>query len=216
MSSIGGGALSGAGTGATIGSAFGPIGTGVGAAGGALIGGLSSFLSRKRGAETPIQGQQRELIDELLASLKGQGQFSGLFQMDEGTFQKSFVDPALSRFRTQTAPQIQQSFIAGGQQRGTGLEDTLSRAGVELDQLLNQQFAQQQQGAQERQLKGIGGILGAKPGALPTQPGGEAIQQGVGGFLASPQFQTGISDILNSIRRTPARKGFEQEETPLV
>jgi len=208
------GALSGAGTGAAIGSVVPGVGTAIGALGGAAVGGLASFLGRRRSQETPIQGQQRELVDELLASLRGEGQFSDLFKMDEETFQKSFVDPALSRFRTQTAPQIQQSFIAGGQQRGTGLEDTLARAGVDLDQLLSQQFAQQQQAAQQRQLLGIGGILGQEAGAIPEQSGREAIEQGIGGFLTSPEFKSGLSSILQSSRAS-GRRGFEQQEPAL-
>lgn len=78
-------------------------------AGGALG---SAALGRRKREETPIQSQQRELIDDLLASIKGNGSFSNLFNVDEDTFQKSFIDPMKQKFESQIAPQIQQSDIA--------------------------------------------------------------------------------------------------------
>src|SRR3954471_24933150 len=79
--------------------------------------------------ETKMQKTQRKLVDQLIASLSGSGPFSDLFNSDESVFQKSFVDPAKSLFNNQIAPQIQQQFIASGQQRGSGLDDQLLRAG---------------------------------------------------------------------------------------
>lgn len=89
----------------------------------------SSYLSRDKGTKrSKLDKNKEQLINQLLASLSGEGQFSDLFAMDENAFQKSFVDPAKSMFSNQIAPQIQQSYIASGQQRGTGLDDTLTRS----------------------------------------------------------------------------------------
>jgi len=198
--------IKGAGTGATMGSAFGPLGT----LAGGVIGGAAGGLFGRENKETPMQGKQRELVDQLLASLQGEGPYSNLFNVDEGSFQRSFVDPMKQKFSSQIAPQIQQSYIASGQQRGTGLDDTLTRAGVNMDQLLNQYYYQQQQDAMNRQLKGIGGILGMKQGAPATPSVGQAAMQGLGGYLQSDRFGSNLDDVIKYYQNKGAdRKGFE-------
>jgi hypothetical protein len=188
------------------------------------ISALSSIgggLLSKGQKETQIQSRQRELIDEILASIKGEGPFSNLFNVDEDTFQKSFVEPAKQRFQSQIAPQIQQSFIAGGQQRGTGMEDTLARAGVDMDQLLNQQYGQLQQQAQQRQLNALSGILGQGAG-VPQQLGfGEKLGQSLQGYLSGEAFPKSMDFLLQQFKKkseTPStnqpttdqpRKGYE-------
>lgn len=187
------------------------LGAGI-SAGGSVLSGL---LGRQRGGETGEQKRDRQLIDELLASLSGQGQFADLFQADEETFNRLIGDPARQRFQTRTAPQIQQEFIASGQQRGTGLEDTLTRAGVDLDTLINQQFGQFQQQQQGAQRDLISNILGQRTGAQERQSLGSAASQAGAGFLTSPGFTEGISSILDALRkdqpgtRSP-RAGFAQ------
>lgn len=171
-------------------------------AAGSIGGGL---LGSRGPRETQTQQTQRQLIDQLMSSLKGQGPFSGLFERDEGAFQKSFVDPALQRFRTQTAPEIQQQFISSGLQRGTGLEDALTRAGVDLDTLLNEQFLKFQQGGEQRQADVISSILGAGAGAQPRLTSGEALGQSVGGFLSSPAFSQDIGSILDKFTQKQAQ-----------
>ena len=187
------------------------------ALGSGAVSGLSGLFSRNQ-RETKTQGQQRKLIDELMSSLFGEGEFSDLFSADEDTFQKSFVDPAKARFKSQTAPQIQQSFISSGQQRGTGLDDTLTRAGVDMDQLLNEQFAGFQQDAQNRRLNAISSILGL--GAGPQQPLsiGDKFAGGVSGYLSSGKEGAGsdINSILDAFSNSQkakkqSREGFENE-----
>jgi len=222
---------SGAGTGATIGGVIGSIvpgvGTAIGTAAGGLIGGAAAgIFGRKKSGETKIQKKQRELVDQLIGSLNGNGPYSNLFTANEADFQKSFVDPAKSRFKNQIAPQIQQSYIAGGQQRGTGVQDTLTRAGVDMDQLLNEHYLNYQQGAQNRASSAIGQILGQGPGAAPGQSMGSAALEGVGGYLSGPGFGKDLEGILNAFNRPktpggsnslmdtymPPRKGFEQDQ----
>ena len=217
---VGTGALSGAATGATIGSAIPGIGTAIGAGVGGLIGGAAGGLAGRR-KETDIQKKQRELVDEMLMSLRGEGPYSDLFTANEATFEKSFAEPARARFRNVTAPQIQQSYIQGGQQRSTGMEDTLTRAGVDMDQLLNEQYMDYLQGAQNRRADAMGNILGQGAGALPDQGFGEAALQGVAGYAAKPEFKKSIEDILASFGQkkkdteydpyAQPRKGFEND-----
>lgn len=180
-------------------------------AAGSIAGGI---LGRKQPEETKIQKTQRNLVDQLLASLGGNGPYSGLFKADEDTFQKSFVEPAMARFRNQTAPQIQQQYIASGQHRGTGLEDTLGRAGVELDQLLNQQYAQYQQNAQNRQASALNSILGMGAGGSNGQSFGNAVSQGAAGYLSSSGFGSDISNILDSYKSQQSKENPPQ--SPVV
>jgi len=169
-------------------------------AGGAIGG---SALARRGNQETPIQGRQRELIDQLMSSLGGDGPFSSLFNVDEESFQRSFVDPMKEKFRSQIAPQIQQGYISSGQQRGTGLDDKLSRAGVDMDQLLNQYYAQMQEGARNRQANAMGSILGVNQGAAPEQSMGQAIGQGITGYVGSEGFGQSMDDIIKGFTKKP-------------
>lgn len=197
----------------------------------AIAGATSSLLGgifAKQPKETKIQKQQRELVDQLLGSLKGNGPYSALFQPDEEAFQKSIVEPAKSIFRNQIVPQIQQGYVGGtyGQQRGgTGMEDTLARAGVDLDQLINQQYLQFQQGAQNRQTDVIGRILGQGEGVQKPESFGSQLLSGLGGYLTQGGAEGDIANILsgfsqqkpspeqNSLMDTyvPQREGFERE-----
>ena len=162
--------------------------------GGSALGGI---FGRERGKETPTQQRQKMAIDDILAGIKGEGPYASLFSADQDAFQRSYVDPAKSRFEKQIAPQIQQEFIASGQQRGTGLDDTLSRAGVDMDMQLAEQYGQFQENALQRQLQALGITLGAGSGAPVGQSAGSAAGQGLAGYFASPGFSTGLSGLLD-------------------
>jgi hypothetical protein len=224
-----GGAAGGAGTGATIGSAFGPWGT----LAGGLIGGIGGgLLGRKKNEQTDTQKKQKELIDQLMGSLNGNGPYADLFQANEADFNKSFAEPARARFKNQTAPGIQQSYIGQGQQYSTGLQDELTRAGVDMDQLLNEHYANYQQQAQNRKAGALNGILSAGPGVGADQSWGDAALQGLGGYLSGDRFGGDIEGILGTFKKNangqfdnqnapghslndtyrPPRKGFENDE----
>lgn len=179
-------------------------------------GSIGSGLLGGRGApspETKMQKTQRKLVDKLIASLSGNGPYADLFTTDEGTFQKSFVEPAQAMFRNQIAPQIQQQYIAGGQQRGTGLDDTLTRAGVDLDALLNQHIYQFQQDALNRKQNTVNSILGSGSGAPNTPTGGQDIMSAISGYLSSPGFADTTANLFKNPmhRMQPERKGFEND-----
>lgn len=168
----------------------------------------SGFLSGRSQApkETKMQKTQRKLVDQLIASLTGKGEYSDLYDVNEDAFQKSFVEPAQARFRNQIAPQIQQQYIASGQQRGTGLDDTLTRAGVDLDSLLNQHMYQFQQDAMNRKQNTINSILGSGSGAPTPTTGSQDIMSSISGYLSSPGF---ADTTANLFKTKPERKGFE-------
>jgi hypothetical protein len=162
--------------------------------------------------ETKMQKTQRKLVDQLIASLGGSGPFSDLFNSDEAAFQKSFVEPAQSMFRNKIAPQIQQQYIASGQQRGTGLDDTLTRAGVDLDAILNQHMYQFQQDALNRKQGTINSILGAGSGAPNSPTGSQDLMSSLSGYLSSPGFADSTANLFKRPTvEQPQRKGFEND-----
>lgn len=177
----------------------------------------SGWLAGKgaAGKETKMQRTQRKLIDRLLSSLEGKGPYSDLFNTDEDAFHKSFIEPAQAMFRNQIAPQIQQQYIASGQQRGTGLDDTLTRAGVDLDSMLNQYLYQSQQDAMNRKQNTINSILGAGSGAPNSTTGSQDLMSGLSGYLSSEGFANTASNIFKdkttANNQNPDRKGFEQD-----
>lgn len=179
-------------------------------AAGSIGGGI---LSNRGGKETKTQKTQRHLIDKLIASLSGQGPYADLYKTDYDAFKKSYVDPAKSIFNNQIAPQIQQQSIASGQQRGTGLDDQLLRAGVDLDQLLNQAYMEHIQGAQNRKQSTINSILGGGAGAEPGMSTGQAAAQSTAGYLSSNAFSDAVANISKQEKPIDStrlqRKGFE-------
>jgi len=184
--------------------------------GGPLVAAGASWLTGQGAApkETKMEKTKRHLVDKLLASLSGEGPYSDLFAKDEGTFQKSFVEPAQAMFRNQIAPQIQQAYGSQNQQRGTGLEDTLTRAGVDLDAMLNQQMYQFQQDAANRKQNTINSILGGGAGAPRETTGTQDVMSGLGGYLSSGNFANQFSNLFGGKSNTinqPQRKGFENE-----
>lgn len=167
--------------------------------------------------ESKMERTKRKLVDKLLSSLNGEGEFADLYNTDENAFQKSFVEPAQAMFRNQIAPQIQQQYIASGQQRGTGLEDQLLRAGVDLDSMLNQNMYQFQQDALNRKQGTINSILGGGGGAPRDSTGKQDIFSSLSGYLSSQGFADTTSNLFKEPAKTtatniiPARKGFEPE-----
>lgn len=186
------------------------LAAGIGAAG-SIGGGYLSGMNA--GKETKTQKRQRKLLDKLIGSLDGNGPFSDLYNADEATFQKSFVQPAQSMFRNQIAPQIQQQYIAGGQQRGTGLDDQLLRAGVDLDSMLNQQYYNFQNDALNRKQTSINSALGVSSGAPYAPNSSQNLNSAVGGYLSSDSFRDSVNNIFKdnppTVNQIPQRKGFE-------
>jgi len=177
-----------------------------GSVGGGLLANYGS------GKESKMQRTQRKLVDKLIASLNGNGPYSDLFNTDEAAFQKSFVDPAKSIFKNQIAPQIQQESIYGGQQRGTGLDDQLLRAGVDLDQLLNQHYMDFQNKGKDRMQSVLQSIIGGGSGAPSGTSTGDAFAQATSGYLGSDAFKDVVSGFSKgNQQQSQARRGFEDD-----
>lgn len=179
-----------------------PLIQGVGSLVGGWLGGQGAAKN-----ETKLQKQQRKLIDSLIQSLGGQGKFADLYNTSEEAFQKSFVEPAQSMFRNKIAPGIQQEYIASGQQRGTGLDDQLLRAGVDIDSMLNQYMYQNQQDALNRKQGTINSILGSGSGAANQPSGWQNLASAGAGYLSSPGFSDNLSNLF---KNTPQNTGAQQ------
>lgn len=199
-------------------------------AGGSALGGLfgKQNASPENQWVTPPQtdlGKKKmSLIDDLMASLRGEGSYNDLFAMDEDAFNKSYVEPAKARFNNQTAPQIQQNSIFSGQQRSSGLDNQLAQAGIDMDQLLNQQYYQFQQDALNRKAGGINSILGQPDsqtpqliaGKSPGQSGGQAAGQGVGGYFAGKAFKDDLDNLLSQYKTEKPKTANNTTPDPLA
>lgn len=167
-----------------------------------------SLLGNQSPKESKTQKQQRKLIDQLISGLGGQGQFANLFETDPEAFKKAFEQPALAEFQNRTSPAIQQQFIASGLQRGTGLDDALTRAGVDMQSVLNKEYMNYLQSGLNRKQNIIGQILGQGPGVAPGLSTGEAAAQGAAGYLASDSFSNSLDKIFEEWNKQPDRPGF--------
>lgn len=169
----------------------------------------SSMLSNQSPKETKIQKQQRRLIDQLIDGLGGQGDFANLFETDPEAFKKSFEDPAMAQFQNRTAPGIQQQFIASGLQRGTGLDDSLTRAGVDMQSMLNSEYMKFLQGGLDRKQNMLSGILNQGAGVAPGLSTGEAAMQGASGYLTGDSFANSLDKILEQYNKPGAQPQAE-------
>lgn len=180
-----------------------------------LISGAASigtgFLSGKnqKTPETKMDKTKQKLIDQLLSSISGSGPYSDLFNVNEDTFQKSYVEPSLSRFRNQIAPSIQQSFVAGGQQGNSGLENKLMQAGIDLNSMLNQQYGSMQEAAQNRQSNIFNQVLGQGSGPQANMSSGQALANAASGYLSSGNFSDAIANLTKS-NQAQQQDGFSQ------
>lgn len=193
------------------------------AAGAQAIGSIGGgyLAGRNAGKETPIDKRRKKLLDKLMASLEGSGPYADLYNFDENVFNKSFVEPAKAMFNNQIAPQIQQQYIASGQQRGTGLDDTLTRAGVDLNALLNQHMFEAQENAKNRKMSGINSALGVQSGQPDPNSGGQDLMQAGAGYLSSQSFSDSVADLKKQFEASgsnnskpsgpPARPGYKAD-----
>lgn len=175
-------------------------------AGGNIAGGILG----NRNQETKMQKTTRHLVDDLLGSLNGGGKYGDIFASDEAAFDKSFRQPAMSNFKNMIAPQIQQESIFSGQQRGTGLDDQLLRAGVDMDSLINQHLLNYMEKGKDRKMNVFSGIMGMGAGAPAPMSAGGAAMQGLGSYLQSDNFSNNVNDIFQPKTQTqqPQRQGF--------
>lgn len=181
---------------------------------GSVAGGYLSGKSSKP-KETKLQRTQRHLIDKLIKSLTGKGPFADLYDSNPETFEQSFLVPAQNMFRNKIAPQIQQQYVQYGQQRGTGLDDQLLRAGIDLDSMLNQQLYQFNQDVYNRKQNTLSSILGGGPGAAAPASRSDLLQGSIGGYLQGDAFKNTVSDLFKTNPQAnpaqPPRKGFEPD-----
>lgn len=178
-------------------------------AGASIVGGYMG--SSGQGKRSRTQKKNRDITNDILAGLRGEGPYADMFAMDQDAFQRSYVDPAKAMFQNQIAPQIQQSYIASGLQRGTGLDDTLTRAGVDLDAMINSAYMDYMQSTMDRRMKGLGMGLDADVGG-PKVSSSDRWNQAIGGYMTSPGGQDLMGDIgkygMHAAQHHSFRPGF--------
>jgi hypothetical protein len=180
----------------------------VGAAGSVLGGYLGSSGTNRR---SRTQKKNKRITDDILAGVAGEGPYADMFAMDQDAFQRSYVDPAKSMFENQIAPQIQQGYIASGLQRGTGLDDTLTRAGVDLDAMINSAYMDYMQNMMDRRMKGVGMAMNADVGGQRLSSS-DRWNQALGGYLTSQGGQDFMGDMgkygMHAAQHHSFRPGF--------
>jgi len=175
-----GGGVSGAMTGASVGSIFGPVGTGLGALTGGLFGLFGSKKKKKKPKQmSTLDPQQQALYKDYIASIRGEGPFSGMYNFDDQgyneVFDKTTSRPAYRNFQENIIPSITGQFRSNNLQNSTYAGEALSRAGRDVQENLDAQrsaniFSGQQQANVNKQ-NAINNILGSqtfaysKPGA---------------------------------------------------
>ena len=164
----------------------------------------SSFAGKgKTQRETPTQKQQRNLLDEMMQGLQGQGQYADYFASDYDAFQKSYVDPAKKLWGEQIAPQVMQGLDSTGFGRSTSFDDALTRSGVNMDMMLNQAYGGWQDKAKTRQGNAMNSILGANQGIGPQYQQGPA-EMGIAALGGNQDF---IGQLMNVFGGYPNQGG---------
>ena len=177
--------------------------------------------------ETELERQRRHLLSDVIKSVKtGKGKYADLFNFDEDAFQKSYVEPAMARYQNQVAPAINNQFFGRSGGRNSGQQDQLIRAGVDMNQLLNEAYASQKEAVLNRKMEALGLTSGANTGQPSYSGGGYSAGQsakiGAANYLSSDAFGKNIDAILQEYNKKPEnqnatgnpyrpddRKGFE-------
>lgn len=158
-----------------------------------------------------LTGGQDDLLNNLMMGLQGQGPMAGLFGVDQQSFQNSFVDPMMRQFEQRTAPAIQQRFIASGGARGSNVQDTLTRAGADVQGQINQKLAELISQAQNRAMQGAQLGLGTQAFGFQENPGQTGLipqlASGIAGGFAQP-FGQGIANYASGL--LPGRSGTQR------
>lgn len=161
---------------------------------------------QNRQVSLQTEGQQ-DLLNQLIQQIMG-GQ--GGFGFDEDFFQRSFADPALRQFETQTAPSIQQRFIGAGAGRGSNVQDVLARAGADVQGGIDQKRAELLNQALDRQLRGAQTALGTRAFGIEQDPGEQGFFQSVIAPAAGAAFGGPVGAALGQGAAGLIRRGFRR------
>tara|TARA_R110000868_G_scaffold114392_1_gene306590 strand:+ start:252 stop:872 length:621 start_codon:yes stop_codon:yes gene_type:complete len=171
----------------------------------------SGYLAGQGNKETKLQRQRRKLLGDVIESVRtGKGDYADLFASSWEDFDKGFAEPARQRFRDRGAPQIQQQYIHSGMQRGTGLDDALARAGVDLEGQINSNYMQYQNSALNRKQNLLNTAMSGTE-AGPQSSGWENAAQGLGGYMGSEGFQKNLENIFNPKPAAQTRTGYSSD-----
>ena len=205
LGSAGAGAVSGA----YAGSTFGPIGTGVGALVGGVAGLFGSKKKKKPKKRSTLDPQQQALYDDYVASIRGEGSFSDLYNFDadgyNDVFDKTVGRPAYRNFNENIVPQITGQFRSNNLMNSSYAGESLSRAGRDVQESLDAQrsanvFSGQQQAKQNKQ-GAIDKVLGTQTFAY-DKPGAEnpsTVDQILGSL--APEAGEWLVDYLKKLKK---------------
>jgi hypothetical protein len=209
-----GGAAAGGVGGASAGSIFGPVGTAVGGVLGA-IGGL--FGKKKKPKQKKVgtfDPQQQALYNDYIQGIRGQGQFSDLYNFDaEGynnVFDQTIGRKANRNFQENVIPGITGQFRQGNLMQSSYAGDALARAGRDvqenLDALRSQNIFQGQQQAQVNKANAMNSVLGLSSSAYlkPQERTPSSIDQILG--TLAPDSGQWLADTMRDLRSRYSRQ----------
>lgn len=205
-----GGAAGGGITGASVGSAFGPIGAAAGGVVGAVAGLFGSKKKKRKKIKT-LDPQQEGVYNDYVASLRGQGPFSDLYNFDaqgyNNVFDQTVGRPAYRNFQENIIPGITGQYRQGNLMNSSYSGEALSRAGRDVQENLDAQrsaniFAGQQQ-ANQNKMSGIQNVLNMKTFDY-QQPGQSSIDQILN--KVGPAAGEWFADYLKDRRQSMATK----------
>lgn len=186
------GGVAGAASGAYAGSIFGPVGSAVGG----IAGGLGGLFGGKKKAKpkkvSTLDPQQQKLYAEYIASLRGEGPFSDLYNYNaekaNANFDANVSRPAYRNFNENVIPGITGQFRQGNLMNSSYSAGALGKAGRDVQESLDAQrsdynYRGEQQAMQNRQ-NAINQILGMQTFAYmqPQESGGGPLDRIMGGF----------------------------------
>lgn len=158
--------LTGAISGGAVGSSISPgIGTGLGAIAGGVAGLFGSGKKKKKKPKrvSTFDPQTKQLYDEYISSLRGEGPNASMFNFDPETANENFDQmvsrPAYRKFNENIVPSITGQFRQQNLQNSSYAADALGRAGRDVQENLDAQrynmIYKGQQDANDRRQRGI-------------------------------------------------------------
>lgn len=144
---------------------------------------FNEFLFGKKGktkklsTQTPEQEQLLKLINEGLTS--GEGPLKDIFgDFDPAAFEAGVSKPALQQFQDEILPLLQEKFIAGNQQGGSGMARAGAKAATDLQSRLAELMYNARNQQTQNKISGVNTALGTKAFENIHQPGTEGAVQG--------------------------------------
>lgn len=205
-----GSGASGVVSGVATGSIFGPVGGVIGGIAGGIAGLFGGKKKKKAKKISTLDPQQQALYDDYVASIRGEGPFSDMYNFDDKgyneVFDKTVGRPAYRNFEENIIPRITGQFRQNNLMNSSYAGESLSRAGRDVQENLDAQrsanvFNGQQQAKTSKQ-NAMNQVLNMqtfayeKPGAQKPSTVDQILNS------LAPQAGEWVADQFKNMRKT--------------